>query len=41
MWIFAMAVDVQGHLRVPEARLVPEVDSGFNISRMLTVMDVQ
>jgi hypothetical protein len=27
--LVAMAVDVRGHLRVPEARLVSEMDTGF------------
>ena len=27
--LVAMAVDIRGHLRVPEARLVSEMDAGF------------
>jgi hypothetical protein len=29
MDLVAMAIDIRGHLGVPEARLVPEMDTGF------------
>jgi len=37
--LVAMAVDVRGHLGVPEARLVTEMDTGFQNSRMETDME--